>query len=119
MISNEAALIRKVRKYYSKCDSPCQVVPMLISTKIGYQTEISQLKSYRVRGSLKTVPSGWSDKWQVSCKNSQRISKLSPQMVSKSVAKWIWVLVKDIVQGNVCIRFTKQRHCTSLYNIVV
>ena len=105
MISNEAALIRKVRKNYSKCDSPCQVVPMLISTKIGYQTEISQLKSYRVRSSLKTVLSGWSDKLQVFWKNSQRISKLSPQMVSKSLAKLIWVLVKDIVQGNVCITF--------------
>ena len=102
MLSNEATLIRKGRKHNSKCDSPCQVVSMMISTKVGYQTQISQLKSYRVRNSLKTVLSGWSDKWQVFCKNSQRISKLSPQMVSKSLAKLIWVLVKDIVQGNIC-----------------
>ena len=34
--SNEAALIRKGRKNNPKCDSPCQVIPMMISIKVGF-----------------------------------------------------------------------------------
>ena len=39
--SNEAALIRKERNHNSKCDSPCQVIPMMINTKVGLRTDIS------------------------------------------------------------------------------
>ena len=40
--SNDAALIRKARKYNLKCVSPCQVTAMIINSKVGFHTETSQ-----------------------------------------------------------------------------
>ena len=37
MPSNESALIRKGRKTNLKCNSPCQVIPMIINSKAGFQ----------------------------------------------------------------------------------
>ena len=40
--SNDAALIRKARKHNLKCISPCQVIAMMINSKVGFHTETSQ-----------------------------------------------------------------------------
>ena len=44
MPSNESALIRKGRKSILKCNSPCQVIPMIINSKAGFQTDISHMR---------------------------------------------------------------------------
>ena len=46
MPSNESALIRKGRKSILKCNSPCQVIPMIINTKAGFQTDISHMRIF-------------------------------------------------------------------------
>ena len=48
--SQDAALSRKARKYNSKCVSPCQVISMMVNSKVGFHTETSQsfIKGWRI-----------------------------------------------------------------------